>query len=125
MHLNATEVTLTATELHSNIDHSTYEGTEVQGYPVVTISRGEVLVEDGALQVEPGRGRFIERSYGTAGRARGTLEREVLMCLAAAGRPLTAAEVADVVTFLASPRSVAVNGDAIACGGGQPGAIFY
>ncbi len=36
-----------------------------------------------------------------------------------------AAEVAWVVAFLASPRSIALNGDAIACGGGQPGAIYY
>ena len=41
------------------------------------------------------------------------------------GRLVDAAEVADVVTFLASPRSVAINGDAIACGGGAPGAIHY
>jgi NAD(P)-dependent dehydrogenase (short-subunit alcohol dehydrogenase family) len=34
-------------------------------------------------------------------------------------------EVAWVVAFLASPRSVAINGDAIACGGGQPGVIHY
>lgn len=34
-------------------------------------------------------------------------------------------EVAWVVAFLASPRSIAINGDAIACGGGQPGPIFY
>ena len=34
-------------------------------------------------------------------------------------------EVAWVVAFLASPRSVAINGDAVACGGGQPGPIFY
>jgi NAD(P)-dependent dehydrogenase (short-subunit alcohol dehydrogenase family) len=34
-------------------------------------------------------------------------------------------EVAWVVAFLASPRSVAINGDAIACGGGQPGVIYY
>jgi NAD(P)-dependent dehydrogenase (short-subunit alcohol dehydrogenase family) len=34
-------------------------------------------------------------------------------------------EVAWVVAFLASPRSIAVNGDAIACGGGQPGVIYY
>ena len=59
-------VTLSAANLHSNVDHSTYEGVEVKGYPVVTISRGEVLVEDGTLQVEPGRGRFVERSYGGA-----------------------------------------------------------
>jgi NAD(P)-dependent dehydrogenase (short-subunit alcohol dehydrogenase family) len=36
-----------------------------------------------------------------------------------------AEEVAWVVAFLASPRSVAINGDAIACGGGQPGVIYY
>ncbi len=38
---------------------------------------------------------------------------------------VTAEEVADVVAFLASPRSVAINGDAIATGGGTPGAIHY
>jgi NAD(P)-dependent dehydrogenase (short-subunit alcohol dehydrogenase family) len=41
------------------------------------------------------------------------------------GRLVEAEEVADVVAFLASPRSVAINGDAIACGGGVPGAIHY
>jgi NAD(P)-dependent dehydrogenase (short-subunit alcohol dehydrogenase family) len=41
------------------------------------------------------------------------------------GRLITAAEVADVVCFLASPRSVAINGDAIAAGGGARGAIHY
>jgi dihydropyrimidinase len=56
-------VTLSHANLHSNVDHSTYEGVQVEGYPVVTIGRGEVLVEDGELQVEPGRGRFVERSY--------------------------------------------------------------
>ncbi|HKA05009.1 MAG TPA: SDR family NAD(P)-dependent oxidoreductase [Acidimicrobiales bacterium] len=40
-------------------------------------------------------------------------------------RMVDAEEVAWVVAFLASPRSVAINGDAIACGGGQPGAIYY
>jgi NAD(P)-dependent dehydrogenase (short-subunit alcohol dehydrogenase family) len=40
-------------------------------------------------------------------------------------RLVTAAEVAAVVTFLASPRSVAINGDAIAAGGGERGPIFY
>jgi NAD(P)-dependent dehydrogenase (short-subunit alcohol dehydrogenase family) len=40
-------------------------------------------------------------------------------------RLIDASEVAWVVAFLASPKSVAVNGDAIACGGGTPGAIYY
>jgi NAD(P)-dependent dehydrogenase (short-subunit alcohol dehydrogenase family) len=38
---------------------------------------------------------------------------------------VTAEEVADVVTFLASPRSIAVTGDVIAAGGGSPGVIYY
>jgi NAD(P)-dependent dehydrogenase (short-subunit alcohol dehydrogenase family) len=41
------------------------------------------------------------------------------------GRLVTAAEVADVVAFLASPRSVSINGDAVATGGGSRGAIYY
>ena len=41
------------------------------------------------------------------------------------GRYVTAAEVADVIVFLCSPRSVAINGDAIAVGGGARGAIHY
>lgn len=40
-------------------------------------------------------------------------------------RLIDAEEVAWIVAFLASPRSVAINGDAVACGGGQPGPIFY
>ncbi len=40
-------------------------------------------------------------------------------------RIVEAEEVADVVAFLASPRSASITGDAIACGGGSPGAIYY
>jgi NAD(P)-dependent dehydrogenase (short-subunit alcohol dehydrogenase family) len=40
-------------------------------------------------------------------------------------RLIDAREVAYVVAFLASPKSVAINGDAIAVGGGAPGAIHY
>lgn len=43
----------------------------------------------------------------------------------AIGRLMTAEEVADVVTFLASPRSVAISGDAVAVGGGAGRAIYY
>src|SRR5262249_55311972 len=38
---------------------------------------------------------------------------------------VTAEEVAWVVAFLASPRSIAINGDAVACGGGAPRALYY
>jgi dihydropyrimidinase len=54
-------VTLTASTLHSPIDFCSYEGIEVHGFPVVTISRGEVLVEAGEFVGTPGRGRFLAR----------------------------------------------------------------
>jgi NAD(P)-dependent dehydrogenase (short-subunit alcohol dehydrogenase family) len=41
------------------------------------------------------------------------------------GRLVTAEEVAAVVAFLASPKSVAINGDAIVVGGGAVGPIYY
>ena len=41
------------------------------------------------------------------------------------GRIIDAAEVADVIAFLASPRSGAITGDAIVVGGGAIGAIHY
>jgi NAD(P)-dependent dehydrogenase (short-subunit alcohol dehydrogenase family) len=41
------------------------------------------------------------------------------------GRMIDAAEVADVVAFLASPRSVALNGDPVMASGGVRGPIHY
>ncbi|GAA2090488.1 SDR family oxidoreductase [Pseudolysinimonas kribbensis] len=40
-------------------------------------------------------------------------------------RLVDASEVADVIAFLASPRSIAITGDAIAAGGGDPGVVAY
>jgi dihydropyrimidinase len=54
---------LTASGLHSAIDHGTYEGERVRGWPAVTISRGAVLVERRRLLAEPGHGRFLRRRY--------------------------------------------------------------
>ncbi len=41
------------------------------------------------------------------------------------GRIVTAVKVAAVVAFLASPKSVAINGDAVNAGGGAAGPIYY
>lgn len=41
------------------------------------------------------------------------------------GRLVTADEVASVVVFLSSPKSVAINGDAIVVGGGAIGPVYY
>jgi NAD(P)-dependent dehydrogenase (short-subunit alcohol dehydrogenase family) len=40
-------------------------------------------------------------------------------------RLVTAEEIGYIVAFLASPKSIAINGDAIAAGGGIPGSIYY
>ncbi|MDQ0382073.1 SDR family NAD(P)-dependent oxidoreductase [Amycolatopsis thermophila] len=69
----------------------------------------------------PGMVEGVARSHGVS-----AAEAETLLGRGSAiGRMVTAEEVADVVTFLASPRSVAITGDAIAAGGGMPGPIFY
>jgi NAD(P)-dependent dehydrogenase (short-subunit alcohol dehydrogenase family) len=60
--------------------------------------------------------------------ARGTTPQQVEQSIAAGisiGRMVTAEEVAAVVAFLASPRSVALNGDPIVAGGGARGSIHY
>src|SRR3954462_12373818 len=45
--------TLSAGILHSDIDHSTYEGQDVRGWPVVTISRGQVIADRGSGWASP------------------------------------------------------------------------
>ena len=80
--------------------------------------------------VHPGLTRTEKTAPLIAARASaaGTSEAEFEQRMAAnvtIGRMVDAAEVADIVAFLASPRSVAINGDAIACGGGIKGAIHY
>jgi dihydropyrimidinase len=52
---------LTADFLHANIDHSIYENYVTEGYPVMTISRGEVVVEENQIVATEGRGRFLPR----------------------------------------------------------------
>ena len=53
------EVVITNDLLHHNCDYTPYEGMQVRGWPVMVMSRGEVVVEEGKLQVEPGRGEFL------------------------------------------------------------------
>ena len=59
-------VTFTPQTLHSAIDYCSYDGLTVTGYPVVTLSRGEMIVEEGRFVGQPGRGRFIARESESA-----------------------------------------------------------
>jgi NAD(P)-dependent dehydrogenase (short-subunit alcohol dehydrogenase family) len=61
-------------------------------------------------------------------RAAGVEERDIERRMAEGNsikHVVDAAEVAYVVAFLASPKSVAINGESIAAGGGAPGSIHY
>jgi dihydropyrimidinase len=52
---------LSTSTLHENVDWTPYEGLAGEGWPVVTLSRGEVVVEDGVFVGSAGRGRFVAR----------------------------------------------------------------
>jgi dihydropyrimidinase len=54
-------VTIRKAMLHDRTDYTPYEGLEVQGWPVMTIARGEVVWDDGRVVGRPGRGRFVPR----------------------------------------------------------------
>lgn len=53
------EVTITNAMLHHATDYTPYEGMKVRGWPVTTISRGEIVWRDGVVMSNAGRGRFI------------------------------------------------------------------
>lgn len=48
--------------LHEKADWTPYEGIHLQGWPSITISRGEVIVKDGQFLGQAGRGQFLKRS---------------------------------------------------------------
>jgi len=56
--------TLTLADLHSDADYSIWEGFTCRGYPVMTILRGKVIVENGALLGSPSDGRWVRRKIG-------------------------------------------------------------
>ena len=52
---------LTLDDLHADSDYSIWEGFECRGYPVMTILRGKVIVEDGKLLGETSDGQWLSR----------------------------------------------------------------
>ena len=56
------KLTISAATHHSKSDYNLFEGTEVTGTPEVVLLRGQVLVENDELQVEPGYGQFVKRA---------------------------------------------------------------
>ena len=53
--------TITAASQQSAIDYNVFEGKEVKGLPRYTLTRGEVAVNDGAVETQEGHGKFVKR----------------------------------------------------------------
>ena len=53
------DVTIANAALHHNVDYTPFEGMRVRGWPVTTISRGEVVWSDGIFDAARGRGQFL------------------------------------------------------------------
>ena len=54
--------TISASTHHMDVDYSCYEGRSVQGRSDIVLSRGSVIVRDGAFTGRKGHGRFIRRA---------------------------------------------------------------
>lgn len=56
------EFTITNDKMHSDCDHTIWEGVEVHGYPEKTYSRGKLVYENGEFLGEKGWGKFVKAS---------------------------------------------------------------
>jgi dihydropyrimidinase len=52
-------VTITNEMLHHNVDYTPYENMAIQGYPEITLSRGEIVWQQGQVKAISGRGQFL------------------------------------------------------------------
>ncbi len=52
-------VTLSPASLHENVDYTPYQGLRLQGYPVLTLSRGTIVMRDGEFVGPDGWGEFL------------------------------------------------------------------
>jgi dihydropyrimidinase len=55
------EAVMSKSILHGNADYSPYEGMKIKGYPIFTMVRGEIIVDNGVFLGNKGFGKFIKR----------------------------------------------------------------
>jgi dihydropyrimidinase len=57
-----TQRTIDGAGMYSKAGYSVYDGRRVRGGPLYTISRGEVVFEEGKVTAQRGRGRWVRRN---------------------------------------------------------------
>lgn len=55
------EEIISSKTLHYGLDYCIYEGIKSKGWPIMTIARGQVIVENGEFKGTKGAGKFIKR----------------------------------------------------------------
>jgi dihydropyrimidinase len=65
------EKRVTVEQTHDQTGYTPYRGRQLTGWPVTVLSRGEILIENGKLAAERGRGRFLAREASDALKPRG------------------------------------------------------
>lgn len=56
------DFTITCDKMHSDYDHTIWEGVSLHGYPVQTYSRGRLVYDNGAFVGEAGWGSYVKRA---------------------------------------------------------------
>ena len=65
-------------DLHHAVDYTPYEGLALKAWPALTLSRGEVVWQDGVYLGQAGRGRFLKAARPAPARTRGRGHRSPL-----------------------------------------------
>lgn len=55
------DFTISVSNMHSDYDHTIWEGRKLHGYPIQTYVRGRLVYDNGEFTGEPGYGQFIKR----------------------------------------------------------------
>ena len=57
------QIALSTETLHEKVDWTPYDGIELHGWPETTISRGNIIVENGEFRGRKGQGLFVARRF--------------------------------------------------------------
>ena len=56
------DFTISVDNMHSDLDHTIWEGKQLHGYPIRTYLRGNVVYDNGDFVGTPGLGEYVKRS---------------------------------------------------------------